>query len=208
MDFGITRQNLIPLNKVSSSVKQAFNVATSVIDTVQDPVGALSNLGSKYSTENLRFPRDVENPDVGIGNHGHYILFSINTQERAKLRTSALGSGGSRVDDITRDANIPAFINNWDVVSGTYKKAAADNEDAKRLHADYKNIKRDFIRGALVRDTKTGLDSDYQAKGSTIKIKRAPTKRLKTQIAMYMPQQVNVTYGANFTDTEMGALTE
>ena len=209
MDFGITRQNLIPLNKVSSSVKQAFNVATSVIDTVQDPVGALSNLGSKYSTENLRFPRDVENPDVGIGNHGHYILFSINTQERAKLRTSAIGSGGSRADDITRDANIPAFINNWDVVSGTYKKAAADNEEAKRLHADYDFIRRDFIRKSGVRgETKTGLDSGYQAKGSTIKIKRAPTKRLKTQIAMYMPQQVNVTYGANFTDTEMGALTE
>ena len=210
MDFGITsiRNSLQTLDKASSTVRRNFSVGGFQMDTVQEPVSALSNLGSKYSTQNLRFPRDVENPDVGIGNHGHYILFSINTQERAKLRTSALGSGGSRVDDITRDANIQAFINNWDVVSGTYKKAAADNEDAKRLHADYKNIKRDFIRGALVRDTKTGLDSDYQAKGSTIKIKRAPTKRLKTQIAMYMPQQVNVTYGANFTDTEMGALTE
>ena len=202
------RNSLQTLDKASSTVKRNFSVGGFQMDTVQEPVSALSNLGSKYSTQNLRFPRDVENPDVGIGNHGHYILFSINTQERAKLRTSALGSGGSRVDDITRGANIPAFINNWDVVSGTYKKAAADNEDTKRLHADYKNIKRDFIRGALVRDTKTGLDSDYQAKGSTIKIKRAPTKRLKTQIAMYMPQQVNVTYGANFTDTEMGALTE
>ena len=209
MDFGITRQNLIPLNKVASSVKQAFNVATNVIDTVQDPVGALSNLGSKYSTQNLRFPRDVENPDVGIGNHGHYILFSINTQERAKLRTSALGSGGSRVDDITRDANIPAFINNWDVVSGSYKKVAADNEIAKRLNDNFRaNQKTDPIALRTGVAPQTALDSGYQAKGSTIKIKRAPTKRLKTQIAMYMPQQVNVTYGANFTDTEMGALTE
>ena len=65
---------------------------------------SFSNLGSKYSTKILEFPRDVENPDVGIGNHGHYILFSINTQERAKLRTSAIGTGGSVVDDITRDA--------------------------------------------------------------------------------------------------------
>ena len=203
------RNSLQTLDKVGSSVKQAFNVATSAIDTVQDPVGALSNLGSKYSTENLRFPRDVENPDVGIGNHGHYILFSINTQERAKLRTSALGSGGSRVDDITRDANIPAFINNWDVVSGSYKKVAADNEIAKRLNDNFRaNQKTDPIALRTGVAPQTALDSGYQAKGSTIKIKRAPTKRLKTQIAMYMPQQVNVTYGANFTDTEMGALTE
>jgi len=215
MAFGITRQNLIPLNKVSSSVKQAVNVATSVIDTVQDPVGALSNLGSKYSTENLRFPRDVENPDVGIGNHGHYILFSINTQERAKLRTSALGSGGSVVDDPSRNKNLPRYLREWDVVSGTYKANQKANMIAKNEHADYQRIKKDYESGALdvgpisgSVESRAAVDGGYTSKGSTIKIKRAPTKRLKTQIAMYMPQQVNVTYGANYTDTEMGALTE
>ena len=208
--FGHLRQSLQPLNEASSTVKRNFSVGGFQMDTVQDPVSALSNLGSKYSTQNLRFPRDVENPDVGIGNHGHYILFSINTQERAKLRTSAIGSGGSRADDITRDANIPAFINNWDVVSGTYKKASAENEAAKRLHADLQQKENDFRQNFqnAIPSARTGVDARYQAKGSTIKIKRAPTKRLKTQIAMYMPQQVNVTYGANYTDTEMGALTE
>ena len=215
--MSIKEQFTTDLNRVSSAVTQAFDVATSVIDTVQDPVGALSNLGSKYSTQNLRFPRDVENPDVGIGNHGHYILFSINTQERAKLRTSAIGTGGSRADDPARDANIPLYLRNWDVVSGTYKAASNANAIAKQQHADYVNLKRDAnelagdiditgfydeLRGGSV------IDNRYQSKGSTIKVKRAPTKRLKTQIAMYMPQQVNVTYGANYTDTEMGALTE
>ena len=111
MDFGITsiRNSLQTLDKAASTVKNTVNIGTNILDTIQDPVGALSNLGSKYSTQNLRFPRDVENPDVGIGNHGHYILFSINTQERAKLRTSALGTGGSVVDDPTRNANIPAY---------------------------------------------------------------------------------------------------
>ena len=207
--MSIKEQFTTNLNRVSSAVTQAFDVATSVIDTVQDPVGALSNLGSKYSTQNLRFPRDVENPDVGIGNHGHYILFSINTQERAKLRTSALGTGGSVVDDPTRNANIPAYLRNWDVVSGTYKSVQAENEIAKRYNDNYRaNQKTDPIALRTGVAPQTALDSGYQAKGSTIKIKRAPTKRLKTQIAMYMPQQVNVTYGANFTDTEMGALTE
>lgn len=203
------RQSLQTLDKVNSSVQQAFNVATSVIDTVKDPVGALSNLGSKYSTQNLRFPRDVENPDVGVGNHGHYILFSINTQERAKLRTSPLGTGGSVVDDPTRNANIPSYLKNWDPISGSYKSVQAENEIAKRYNDNYRaNQKTDPMAKRTGVVAGAPLDSGYQAKGSTIKIKRAPTKRLKTQIAMYMPQQVNVTYGANYTDTEMGALTE
>ena len=83
--MSIKEQFTTNLNRVSSAVTQAFDVATSVIDTVQDPVGALSNLGSKYSTQNLRFPRDVENPDVGIGNHGHYMMFYIRTREKPKL---------------------------------------------------------------------------------------------------------------------------
>ena len=204
--INLNNLNLAPNSVSQSTLNTARNLSNNKVSASDTAV--LENIGSKYSTQNLRFPRDIENPDKGVGNHGHYILFSINTQERAKLRTSAIGTGGSVVDDPSRNANIPAYLRNWDVVSGTYKNVQAENEIAKRQHADYKNFKRDFIRGALVRDTKTGLDSDYQAKGSTIKIRRAPTKRLKTQIAMYMPQQVNVTYGANYTDTEMGALTE
>ena len=34
----------------------------------------------------LQFPSDVANPDPGIGNHGHYIMFYINEQDRASLR--------------------------------------------------------------------------------------------------------------------------
>ena len=37
---------------------------------------------------------------------------------------------------------------------------------------------------------------------------RKPTKRLKTGIAMFMPAQVQVTYTANYTDTEIGGGTE
>ena len=114
------------------------------MDTSKSPTAAVSNLGSKYSTQNLTFPRDVENPDKGIGNHGHYILFSINTQERARLRTSAIGSGGSRVDDPTQGANIPKYIKNWDVVSQTYKNVLAENEIAKRHNDNYQKSQEEF----------------------------------------------------------------
>ena len=204
-----SKVDFVPLN--GATTKRNFSVGGFQMDTSKSPTAAVSNLGSKYSTQNLTFPRDVENPDKGIGNHGHYILFSINTQERARLRTSAIGSGGSRVDDPTQGANIPKYIKNWDVVSQTYKNVLAENEIAKRHNDNYQKSQEEFknkFQNVITTSGKTGVDSRYQAKGSTIKIKRAPTKRLKTQIAMYMPQQVNVTYGANYTDTEMGALTE
>ena len=204
-----SKVDFVPLS--DARAKRNFSVGGFQMDTSKSPTAAVSNLGSKYSTQNLTFPRDVENPDKGIGNHGHYILFSINTQERARLRTSAIGSGGSRVDDPTQGANIPKYLKNWDVVSGTYKNVLAENEGAKRHNDNYQKSQEEFknkFQNVITTSGKTGVDSRYQAKGSTIKIKRAPTKRLKTQIAMYMPQQVNVTYGANYTDTEMGALTE
>ena len=87
-----------------------------------------------------------------------------------------------------------------------------ENEIAKRYNDNYRaNQKTDPIAQRTFKKValnRLHLTVVISKKGSTIKIKRAPTKRLKTQIAMYMPQQVNVTYGANFTDTEMGALTD
>ena len=39
-------------------------------------------------------------------------------------------------------------------------------------------------------------------------IERAPTKRTKTAIALYMPASVTTGYSAQYTDTEIGAVTE
>ena len=81
----------------------------------------LTNYGSKHSTENLEFPLNVSANGAGIGNHGHYIMFYINAQEKSKLRTSKEGSGGSIVDS-DREYNIPKYITEWDSVTESYKK--------------------------------------------------------------------------------------
>ena len=44
----------------------------------------------------------------------------------------------------------------------------------------------------------------YNKGQAGIAVRRAPTRRLKTAIALYMPPQVSVTYGSNYTDTEIG----
>ena len=57
------------------------------------------------------------------------------------------------------------------------------------------NVERNLLKGQA-------------AGGSTVRVQRAPTKRLSTSIAMYMPQSVQVTYGAQYQDTQIGAVTE
>ena len=47
--------------------------------TSRSPQATLSNFSSKHSTEHLSFPLDVLS-DVGVGNHGHYIMFFVNAQ--------------------------------------------------------------------------------------------------------------------------------
>ena len=161
---------------------------------------------TKHSTENLEFPMNVASADPGIGNHGHYIMFYINTQERAKLRTGGVTGKGSVVDDVSQGYNIPKYIQQWDNVSGSYKSKSADDADLRG-----KQLNDAETQAALANfsgDPQPPTGGAYRSKGSTVKVKRAATKRLKTAIAMYMPASVQVTYGANYTDTEIGALTE
>ena len=40
---------------------------------------------------------------------------------------------------------------------------------------------------------------------STVLVKRPPTVRMDTAITLYMPPSVQVSYNANYTDTEIGA---
>ena len=205
------RDQLVPI--ISQGLERFAN---STLDRVTNNIpfstnGIVSGRPSqKYSTENLEFPFNVASADRGIGNHGHYIMFYINTQDRAKLRTSGEAGGGSVVDDVSQGYEIPQYIRKFNTVSQTYQTTKNDAANAKLLNNNLDKIDPGFLK-ALGKDRVAGnrtSNSRYQSKGSTVKIKRAPTKRLKTAIALYMPASVQVSYAANFTDTEIGALTE
>ena len=55
-------------------------------------------INSRYSTEMLSFPLNVASSGNGLGNHGHYIMFFINTQQKENLRTSGQEGGKSIVE--------------------------------------------------------------------------------------------------------------
>ena len=180
-------------------------------------------INSRYSTEMLSFPLNVASAGNGLGNHGHYIMFFINSQQKAKLRTSGQ-EGGKSIVEGRKQYNIPKYINNWDSASKSYKKQQKENQDLQQVnaasikeaaakeeaenaaaaasggeikHYGSKKKKQEKIVGAG--RVKTG--------GSTIRIERAETRRLKGGIAMYMPASVQVTYGADYTDTDIGGIT-
>ena len=79
------------------------------------PAPSINQNTTRHSTEHLEFPLNVASGDAGIGNHGHYIMFYINAQEKAKLDTSDRTDRGSVVDDIRQQYSIPKFITEWDL---------------------------------------------------------------------------------------------
>ena len=164
------------------------------------------------STEVFQFPLDV-NSDFNLGNHGHYIMFYINEQDRARLRMSGRGEGGSVVDDPSKAYNIASFIKKYDNLKGQYADASYQDQITKDLvNDDHKINFKDLYKtpefeGAPRKGLKV-VDRGKQTSGSTIRVSRRPTKRLKSSIAMYMPSSVQVTYGAQYQDTPIGAVTE
>ena len=154
----------------------------------------------------LQFPSDVANPDPGIGNHGHYIMFYINEQDRAQLRMGDRAGGGSIADDPSRTYSIPSYINKYKALTGKYEPTSSQYSDT--LKQTLTNDNPDPIAQRTQVAKPTLVDNGKRTSGSTIRISRAPTKRLSTAIAMYMPASVQVTYGAQYQDTQVGAVTE
>ena len=131
----------------------------------------------------LSFPLD-DTADPGLGNQGHYMLFFINEQQNAKIRF------GTRNNAVVKPQS-PIF-DNLDQLNDAFERvrtgAGGKLESRFRKGSTFYNTQSD-------RFTKLGLQTQ-------------PTKRLHTAIAMYMPAQVSTSYGAQYTDTEMGSITQ
>ena len=138
----------------------------------------LQHPSGKFTTKNLRFPIDVEGPP-GTGNQGHYIMFFINKQADATIR---FGS-----PDKTYEGN------------KNIQKAMAENKTTNSGH---------LIIDATDPDEDRNIGSSISQKNkelSTTMLQRPATIRTDTGIALYMPPSVQVQYGADYQDTEIGS---
>tara|TARA_A100001515_G_C4576820_1_gene211640 strand:+ start:93 stop:1334 length:1242 start_codon:yes stop_codon:yes gene_type:complete len=198
------------ITEPSSTQKGAINPADKLGDSPGARGGALTPdqfYGTKPS-KILQFPSDVANPDPGIGNHGHYIMFYINEQDRAQLRMGDRAGGGSVADDPSRTYSVPSYINKYKALTGKYEPTSTQYSDTLKESQINDNPTGDPIAQKMQVAPPVLVDNGKRTKGSTIRISRAPTKRLSTAIALYMPASVQVTYGAQYQDTPVGAVTE
>ena len=150
---------------------------------------------NKFSTKNYSFPLDVEGPP-GTGNQGHYIMFFINQQQNAKLSfgDKEKKDHGDFSPSIKSKNKIPEFIKKLQS-DGSYSKVNNSGGVASQVIGGYED--------AITK--KLGIKKVSTGSGSTVSVNRAPTTRMSTAISLFMPPQVSVSYGATYTDTEIGA---
>ena len=143
---------------------------------------------TKYSTKNYSFPLDVEGPP-GTGNQGHYVIFYVNQQTNATL-----SFGESETHEGRR---------NLDKAARQHKISKKSKKNTPSLNV--MSVPDDAnVAGQIQQEKNASIKKNKGV--STVMTKRPPTVRMDTAITLYMPPQVQVSYGANYTDTEIGDL--
>ena len=204
-----------PLYGEGRVVNAVKTIGSSIAEFVKDaPKPDRFDPNANYDakpTSILQFPSDVAAGNAGIGNHGHYIMFYINEQDRAQLRMSDRAGGGGIVDDPNRTYSIPQYLNKYRALTGKYEPTSelySQSLPKNQVNADIRNAPEGKQKEEAAKTQYRVVDGGKRTSGSTIKIERAPTRRLSTAIAMYMPASVQVTYGTQYTDTPVGGVTE
>lgn len=144
--------------------------------TIKDPKasGPLQELyNSEYNLNNLFYPRNLTSDT-----RGHYIIFYINVAQNSQYLT-----GDNYV--------VPTFGNQSKSLDSTVVSSMGGRAGANYMaSAGSTNI-------GVINVPLPGADNNQ-----TIDLARK-TKRIKTAIALYMPDSVNVQYGANFQDSSL-----
>ena len=217
VDIGNINANLLAVqNNVTSPLRRSTegiaNAAANASEAVSNALKFNASAGTspRGQTNILEVPMDVASGDAALGNHGHYIMFYINEQDKAQLSMSDRASGGSIADDLAKPYGVGSFIRNYSAQSAGYQKQRS-NIEQKNLNDNLPSRPQSLgVTSAQAKkfNVEQTLAGGERTAGSTVRVKRRPTKRLSTSIAMYMPQSVQVTYGAQYQDTQIGAITE
>ena len=156
---------------------------------------------TRYTTENLMYPLDVEEDPQ----QGHYILFNINEHDPAAIEARAEAMKEMREHE-------KAILAQYKAEKKSARTGGAlgftnRSRSLEEVRADY--IREHVIEGydsasPLTQQTAGGSRSRHDS--SSINLRYPATKRLKTAISLYMPPSVQVQYGAQYNDAEIGAL--
>ena len=185
------------------ALKKVSGILRDIVSPQPKPkTGIDSPDAGKKSTNILQFPIDVT-AAPGLGNQGHYVMFFINEQEDAEIQFGTRGNKNA-FDDVLRskeELNIPDINRELGV------KRTNDNAYEEFVNAAagrYQPTKQGQTR-KISAPTGDTVDSEYKDYGEAVYVKRAPTVRLDTAVALYMPPTATFVDNANYVDTEIGA---
>ena len=184
------------LKKVAGNIRGGLLGVAGKGSNLSDIAGLSNN---KYNTKNYSFPLDVEGPP-GTGNQGHYIIFYVNQQTNSKLTfgEAEISEGKKNLQKAAREHKINPKSSGID---GPGDAAAA--QKAKEQNLMVGGLDDSNVAGQKQREQDTKISKSNKI--STTMVQRPATVRMDTAITLYMPPSVSVSYGANYTDTEIGA---
>ena len=175
---------------VSDNTKSIGGRRGLTTDSLDDPfspgIGAGDDGRNAEVTSILQYPSDLG----GVPDQGHFILFFINEQQPGelehndkppKLSTSENSANSKRrADPFAGQGNTAGY-------GSTSGASAIETQNIRRVEEAQKTENKNAGKGIFT-------------------LKRAPTKRLDTAIALYMPTTVDVTYNAGYEEKEIGRL--
>lgn len=179
--------------------------------------GSMSGIKGSEDFQHLAFPVDVMS-DESTGNHGHYIMFYVNEQQKAKIRFTESMSGRQNVaKEVVQRKNDTQLKEMYEKMNGepnpnkiktdpVSEQVLADATIDKVVgeHGTPYPKGADRLYGAAMGKNKRKMWSEDK----TFFFERKAVKRAKMAITMFMPAQITATYSANYTDTQMGAFTQ
>jgi hypothetical protein len=141
-----------------------FTEFTSGMGDVAPPVG---------STSILEFPLNVASDDIASGNHGHYIMFYINEQEKARLSIGNRTGGGSVADNLAEPYKVAGFIRKYKSQFSRHENQKSSGIIEKLVNADEQEFAANVF-GATTTQLETArvqrdLLKGQAAGGSTVK---------------------------------------
>ena len=171
-----------------------------------NPSVSLARPASKYVTNQFSFPLDVANPNPGLGNHGHYMIFYINEQKGTIMGFGEEQTGKKSVIEDAAQRKQPEFIRKLQA-NGGYGKERNPNKNTSGNEDLVKNPNYSDELGFLgVPEYIKGPEKASRGQSTGLYMKRNPTTRLDTAITMFMPASVSTAYNAAYGEQEIGGV--
>jgi hypothetical protein len=181
-------KNAVAANTARAANQVAVNGLRNIVGNVfgvdlnpTNPAAQLTNRPTKYSTKSLAYPAGVEGDDQ----QGHYIIFEILTQNKAKIEAAKN----------KKDA-LAAVVASETDRGATIESMTSAQKKADEAVANYNAM--------IAKKTGSGIRS--LSGGNSIQLSRGATTKIDTQIALYMPPSISVQYNSKYGEDNIGAL--